>query len=59
MLNLPPEDETFPHPASVFTRDCIASKIKQTYVKYRKAVDTGHQNGGSIVVATFFISVTK
>ena len=27
--NLPPaEDEIFPHPESVFTRYCIASKIK-------------------------------
>ena len=52
--NLPsPENEMFPHPASAFTRDHIASKVQQTRVKYRKTLDTGQQSRGDRIVATF------
>ena len=44
----------FPHPASVFTEDCIASKIKQTRVSYKKALNTERQSGGDRIVATLF-----
>ena len=52
-------NEIFPHPAGIFTRDCIASKLKQTCVKYRKTLDTGRQNGGGRIVITFFNICSK
>ena len=44
----------FQHPANVFTRDRIASKMKQTRVKYRKALNSGRQSMGGGIVAIFF-----
>ena len=50
----PAEEEMFPHPANVFTRDRIASKMKQTRVKYRKSLNSGRQGIGGGIVAILF-----
>ena len=42
------------HSTDVFTRERIASKIKQICAKYRKAFDAGRQNGADRIVATFY-----
>ena len=42
------------HDATLFTREKIASKIKDFRKKYKKAVDTGRRSGGGRTVATFY-----
>jgi hypothetical protein len=42
------------HDATLFTREKIASKIKDLRKKYKKAVDTGRRSGGGRTVATFY-----
>ena len=46
--------EDFPHSTSLFSRERIASKIKDLRKKYKKAVDTGKRSGGGRTVACFF-----
>ena len=43
-----------PHDLNLFTRERIASKIKDIRKEYEKAVDSGRKNGGGRTVATFF-----
>ena len=43
-----------PHDLSLFTRERIASKIKDIRKKYKKAVDSGKKSGGGRTVATFY-----
>ena len=42
------------HDATVFTRDKIASKVKDTRKKFRKALDSGRMSGGGRTVAAFY-----
>ena len=46
-------NKEFSHDKSLFTRERISSKIKQTSVKYRKVLDSGRQSGGDRVVAIY------
>ena len=48
------DQEDFPHSTSLFSRERIASKIKDLRKKYKKAVDTGKCSGGGRSVACFF-----
>ena len=53
--NLPKEtaSEECAHSTGFFTRERIASKIKQIRAQYRKVLDAGRQSGGGRIVATF------
>ena len=42
------------HNLSLFTRERIASKTKDTKKKYKKTVDSGKKSGGGRTVATFY-----
>ena len=42
------------HETAIFTRERIASKIKDLRKKYKKAVDSGRRSGGGRTVATFY-----
>lgn len=42
------------HATAIFTRERIASKIKDLRKKYKKAVDSGRRSGGGRTVATFY-----
>ena len=55
MSNLPKKtgSEECAHSTDFFTRERIASKIKQICAKYRKALDAGRHRGGRMV-ATFY-----
>ena len=37
-----------------FTRNKLATKVKQLRQNYRKAIDSGRKSGGGRIVATFF-----
>ena len=50
----PSENKPGFHGKSLFTREKIATKIKQIRASYRKALDSGKQSGVGRVVATFF-----
>ena len=43
-----------PHNLSLFTRERIASKIKDIRKRYKKAVDSGKKSGGGGTAATFY-----
>jgi hypothetical protein len=42
------------HDTAIFTRERIASKIKDLRKKYKKAVDSGRRSGGGRTVASFY-----
>ncbi|XP_028414903.1 uncharacterized protein LOC114537992 [Dendronephthya gigantea] len=42
------------HATNLFTRERIASKVKDLRKKYKKAVDSGRRSGGGRTVATFY-----
>ena len=54
--NLPqqPNENEFIHSAELFTRESVASKVKNIRSKYWLALDTGRQSGGGRAVATSF-----
>ena len=56
MSNLPKQtgSEECAHSTDFFTREKIATKIKQIRAKYRKALDAGQKSGGGRIVATFY-----
>ena len=43
-----------PHNLSLFTRERIASKIKDIRKRYKKAVDSGKKSGGGGTAATLY-----
>ena len=48
------QQDGLPHDLTLFTRERIASKIKDIRKKYKKAVDSGRKSGGGRTVATFY-----
>ena len=48
------QQDGLPHDVSLFTRERIASKIKDIRKKYKKSVDCGRRSGGGRTVATFY-----
>ena len=54
LLFHPKQNKEFLHDQSLFTQERISFEIKQIRMKYRKALDSGRQNGGGRVVATFY-----
>ena len=56
MSNLPKKtgSEECAHSTDFFTRERIASKIKQIRAKYRNALDVRWQSGAGKLVATFY-----
>lgn len=53
-ITLYKQRDGLPHNLSLFTRERIASKIKDIRKKYKKAVDSGKKSGGGRTVATFY-----
>ena len=53
------EQDGLPHNLNLFTRERIASKIKDIRRKYKKPVDSGKKSGGGRTVATLYDSCNE
>jgi len=53
-VTLNEQKDGLPHDLSLFTRERVASKIKDIRKKYKKAVDPGKKSAGGRTVATFY-----